>query len=89
MNDIPDYVWQVQESVDTSDMTILYKELIRYIKVLPPSYRSVFNLYVIDGFSHQEIARLLGISVGTSKSSLSKARQILQKYLKKDFKEPV
>lgn len=89
LSEIPEYVWQMKETVGSSDMMVLYKELIGYIKVLPPSYRIVFNLYVIDGFSHQEIANLLGISVGTSKSSLSKARQVLQKYLKKDFKETI
>lgn len=85
--DIPDYIWESKETGETSDMQVLYKELIGYIKMLPPSYRSVFNLYVIDGFSHQEIANALGISVGTSKSSLSKARHSLQKFLHKDFSE--
>ncbi|HVX51794.1 MAG TPA: sigma-70 region 4 domain-containing protein, partial [Chitinophagaceae bacterium] len=54
---------------------------------LPPSYRVVFNMYVIDGFTHQEIAEQLGISVGTSKSSLSKARIHLQKYISQDTQE--
>ncbi|HSZ84499.1 MAG TPA: sigma-70 region 4 domain-containing protein, partial [Puia sp.] len=56
-----------------------YKELIKEVKKLPPSYRAVFNMYVIDGFTHQEIANSLGISVGASKSNLSKARALLQK----------
>ncbi|MBS1731082.1 MAG: RNA polymerase sigma factor [Bacteroidetes bacterium] len=85
--EIPDYVWESKETGVSSDMNVLYKELIGYIKKLPPSYRTVFNLYVIDGFSHQEISRKLGISVGTSKSSLSKARNSLQKFLHKDFSE--
>lgn len=66
------------------DEKLLYKELIELIKKLSPSYRTVFNMYVIDGYSHQEIARALGISVGTSKSNLARARAILQKYLVKD-----
>jgi RNA polymerase sigma factor (sigma-70 family) len=53
------------------------------IKKLPPGYRAVFNMYVIDGFSHKEIAEQLGISVGTSKSNLSKARVLLQNIVKK------
>jgi RNA polymerase sigma-70 factor (ECF subfamily) len=46
-----------------------------------PGYRTVFNLFVIEGFSHEEIAEKLDISVGTSKSNLSKARKQLQKIL--------
>ena len=85
--EIPDYVWESRTSGLASDMQVLYKELIGYIKMLPPSYRSVFNLYVIDGFSHREIANALGISVGTSKSSLLIARHLLQKFLQQDFNE--
>ena len=47
----------------------------------PPGYRTIFNLYVIDGFSHKEIAAQLGISIITSKSQLMKARNLLQKKL--------
>ncbi len=65
---------------------IVYKELMALIKKLSPAYKVVFNLYVIDGYTHQEIANMLGISVGTSKSNLSKARAFLQKYLVKDDK---
>jgi RNA polymerase sigma-70 factor (ECF subfamily) len=66
--------------------SIVYKELIALIRKLSPAYKVVFNLYVIDGYTHQEIADMLGISVGTSKSNLSKARAFLQKYLVKDDK---
>lgn len=48
--------------------------LIRIIQELPERYRLVFNLYAMDGFSHQEISEMLKISVGTSKSNLSRAR---------------
>jgi len=65
---------------------LVYKELIALIRKLSPAYKLVFNLYVIDGYTHQEIATMLGISVGTSKSNLSKARAFLQKYLVKDDK---
>ena len=80
---IPDYVWEVADGSAHSDQQVLYKELITRVKELPPAYRAVFNLFVIDGYSHYEIADLLGISVGTSKSNLSRARQLLQKFLKK------
>jgi RNA polymerase sigma factor (sigma-70 family) len=55
------------------------KELLKLIQLLTPAYRMVFNLYVFEGMKHREIATLLGISEGTSKSNLSDARRILQK----------
>jgi RNA polymerase sigma-70 factor, ECF subfamily len=63
---------------------ISYDEIISAIRELSPAYRTVINLFIIDGFSHEEIAGQLGIAVGTSKSNLSKARVQLQKILKKD-----
>ncbi len=60
-----------------------YEELIKLIQELPPSYRTVFNLYAIDGFTHEEISKKLKISVGGSKSNLFKARKKLQELLKK------
>lgn len=54
------------------------EELIRCVKQLPPSYRTAFNLAVVEGYSHVEIAQLLGISEGTSRSNLMVARQKLQ-----------
>ena len=56
-----------------------YKELMDIVQTLSLAYRTVFNMYVIDGYKHNEIAEKLGISVGTSKSNLSKARVVLQK----------
>lgn len=58
-----------------------YKEIISAIKLLSPAYRTVFNLFVIEGLSHEEISKKLGISVGASKSNLSKARDNLRKLL--------
>jgi RNA polymerase sigma-70 factor (ECF subfamily) len=55
------------------------KELMQLVQKLPPAYQMVFNLYVFEGMKHREIAELLGISEGTSKSNLSDARTILQK----------
>ena len=65
---------------------ISYDEIIRAIQRLSPAYRTVLNLFIIDGFSHEEIAEQLQISVGTSKSNLFKARQQLQKILKNENK---
>jgi RNA polymerase sigma-70 factor (ECF subfamily) len=60
-----------------------YKEIIEAIRLLSPAYRTVFNLFVIEGLTHEEIASQLGISVGSSKSNLSKARENLRKILTK------
>ncbi len=65
---------------------ISYQEIIESIRQLSPVYRTVFNLFVIEGFSHDEIAEQLKISVGASKSNLSKAKQNLRKLIK-DKKE--
>ena len=55
------------------------KEIFDLIIQLPVGYRTVFNLYVIEGMEHKEIAALMGIAEGTSKSQLSKAKSLLQK----------
>ena len=86
IGDIAENIWLVDRS-QQSDQALMYKELVKEIKKLPPSYRTVFNLYVIDGFTHQEIANKLGISVGTSKSNLSKARVLLQKIIKNNDRQ--
>ena len=61
------------------------KELLNMVQQLPPAYRIIFNLYVFEGMKHREIAELLGISEGTSKSNLSDARTILQKAVNKSL----
>jgi len=53
--------------------------ILKLINALPDGYRMVFNLYVVEGYTHKEIAQMLQISEGTSKSQLSKARMFLQK----------
>ncbi len=58
------------------------REILEAIQTLSPSYRTVFNLYVIDGYSHKEIGEMLGITESTSRSNLVKARSKLQKILK-------
>ena len=66
---------------------ISFEEILKIIRQLSPAYRTVFNLYVIEGYKHEEIATILGISVGTSKSNLFKAKKILQEILKDYFME--
>jgi len=64
---------------------ISHDEIIKMIQGLSPVYRTVFNLYVIDGFTHEEIAKKLNISIGASKSNLSRARENLRKMLQNAF----
>jgi RNA polymerase sigma factor (sigma-70 family) len=64
-----------------------YEDIVLLIRELSPAYKIVFNLYVMDGYTHEEIAEMLGISVGTSKSNLSKARANLREMLSKTYKE--
>lgn len=74
-------VYQVEAASEDAIDKLSYEEIIRAIQELSPGYRTVFNLFVLDGLSHEEIATHLGISTGTSKSNLSKARRQLQKIL--------
>jgi RNA polymerase sigma factor (sigma-70 family) len=59
-------------------------EILRLVRQLPPATQAVFNLYVMEGFSHKEIAQMLGISDGTSKWHLSEARRTLQNLITKE-----
>lgn len=74
-----------QSSQTISDDDILSdlatQDLLKCIQQLPIGYRTVFNLYAIEGFTHQEVGELLNISEGTSKSQLSRARTTLQKII--------
>jgi len=78
---LDDVVYHVPAVSDEAINKLSYDEIIRAVQDLSPGYRAVFNLFVIEEFSHEEIAGHLGISVGTSKSNLSKARRQLQKIL--------
>jgi RNA polymerase sigma factor (sigma-70 family) len=78
-----------EEALETDDSEVLQSltadELVKLIRSLSPKYRMVFNLYAIEGYSHQEISEELGISVGTSKSNLSRARVILQEKIRRNY----
>lgn len=71
----------MSESADAHSQ-LAHEELLGLIQQLSPAYRLVFNLYVMDGFTHDEIAAQLGISAGASKSNLARARENLRVYLK-------
>lgn len=80
---IPDYVWDIKDTGTSADQKMIYKDLILLVKRLPPAYRIVFNMQVIDGFKHIEIAEKLGIPVNTSKSNLLRAKALMKEYINK------
>jgi RNA polymerase sigma-70 factor (ECF subfamily) len=82
IDEIVDVHFSLSDRSETSIDSMSYKEIIELVQQLSPTYRTVFNLYVIDGYKHEEIAKHLNISVGTSKSNLAKARANIQKMLK-------
>lgn len=67
-----------------ADSQIREEDILKLLDYLPVGYRTVFNLYVIEGFSHKEIAAQLGVSINTSKSQLIKARKKLQQLILND-----
>jgi len=67
------------EELETSDQDYSIDFLLKIIQELPDKYRLVFSLYVLDDYSHKEIAEMLAISEGTSKSNLSRAKVLLKK----------
>ena len=79
--DLDNGIIQVSSRDESALDRISYEEIIRSIQDLTPGYRTVFNLFIIEGFTHEEISEKLGISIGTSKSNLAKARRQLQKIL--------
>jgi RNA polymerase sigma-70 factor (ECF subfamily) len=85
--EVDEVVFNPYLSVD-SDKSLEVEELLKMIQELPEGYRMIFNMYAIDGFTHSEIAKKLGISEGTSKSQLSRARAHLQKKFKDKFELP-
>jgi RNA polymerase sigma factor (sigma-70 family) len=74
-----DHIQLPSEATAESDLAV--EDLLNLLHELPAGYRAVFNLYAIEGYSHKEIAGMLDITEGTSKSQLSKARALLQKRL--------
>jgi RNA polymerase sigma factor (sigma-70 family) len=71
----------VMEPVHAEDATLPASEIMDLLQALPEGYRTVFNLYAIDGYSHREIAEMLGISESASRSQLTHARNKLKELL--------
>ena len=77
--------WGISSDSPTAIEEIGYDELMKMIAALPPGFRTVFNMYVIEGYSHKEIAEALGISETTSRSQLQRARTLLQSKTKERY----
>ena len=75
---------QEQSVLQAPDHDLSYEEILNKVGQLSPAYRAVFNLYVIEGFKHNEIAEQLGITVSTSKANLTRAKAILRSMLDKE-----
>lgn len=87
IQNLPDVV---DDSTEDDGMYKLSEvELLKMIQELPPGYSTVFNMYAIEDYSHKEIAEMLGISEGTSRSQYVRARQLLQNKIKLYLKERV
>jgi RNA polymerase sigma-70 factor (ECF subfamily) len=82
MSDELDTVRGMKAETVSQTQNIGYKELMKLVMTLPPGFRTVFNMYSIEGYSHKEIAEMLGISETTSRTQLSRARIWLQKKIK-------
>lgn len=81
-------ITEIQENtVEETNLNILdtlaVKDIIILVNELSPGYKTVFNMHVIEGYSHKEIADILGITEGTSKSQLARAKGVLKKSLEK------
>jgi RNA polymerase sigma-70 factor (ECF subfamily) len=73
---------EIKEENDNEEyLNLSTNDIMKAVQQLPASYRTVFNMFVVDGFSHQEIADQLGINIGTSKSNLAKAKIHLKRSL--------
>lgn len=90
--DIENWNEHAEEDKDEEDdnddyiYDITPEQIVEAMQQLSPAYRTVFNLYVFEDYSHQEIAEALGINVGTSKSNFAKARKNMKKLLIKNIK---
>jgi RNA polymerase sigma-70 factor (ECF subfamily) len=80
-----DAAWNITSDDPNAIQKIGYNDLMKMIAALPPGFRTVFNMYVVEGYSHKEIAEALGISETTSRSQLQRARVLLQSKIKERY----
>ena len=84
-----DFGYEIGEA-EEAFTNLQLEEINKLIESLPLGYKTIFNLYAIEGYSHQEIAKMLGIQEGTSKSQLSRARGLLQEKFKElDYEKSI
>jgi RNA polymerase sigma-70 factor (ECF subfamily) len=83
IGEISEEVWNLSAKNEEADQLLLYKDLISVIRELPPTYRLIVNLYILDGYNHSQIADLMKISVSTSRANLTRARSYLKDAVKK------
>lgn len=82
LSDELETAWHLKSDAVNQIQNIGYKELMKLIMGLPDGYRMVFNMFVVEGYSHKEIANALDISEATSRSQLQRARMMLQEKIK-------
>ena len=91
MVELNEEITSLGEEEDTEGEDLLdkisFQDLLECVQDLSPAYQSVFNMYVVDGFTHKEIANELGITEGTSKSNLAKAKMNLKKLMLEKHKD--
>lgn len=78
LTDLDDAVTMPTEAAEDAISAMTMQEMVSILQALPHGYRTVFNLYVIEGYSHKEIAELLNVSISTSKTQLMKAKGMLR-----------
>ena len=86
---INENIEEEQVTLETSVNAVDLQTLLGYIRELPNKYRTTFNLYVLDGYTHKEIGEILGTSTGTSKSNLARARILLKKKLETKISQSI
>ena len=82
MSEELDAVRSMKADLPSQGENIGYKELMKLVMELPAGFRTVFNMYAVEGYSHKEIADMLGISESTSRTQFSRARALLQSRIK-------
>lgn len=82
-DEIKDESTYEEDYFEEDDTQYQLQEVMELLKIMPERYKAVFNLYIVEEYSHKEIAEMLEISIGTSKSNLSRAKDWLNKNIKK------
>lgn len=79
-----DEAFNVNDNEEKANEKLAYEDILKLLNKLPKNFQLNFNLFIIEGYSHEEIGKMLNISPGTSKSNVSRAREILRNLLKKN-----